>query len=90
MDIINTVWQYIYKYYINGIIYDMSYNPVDTLTYAILLGISLFGVLKLLEKLEVDIDTRFMIAVTPYFLRAHLCACLRIQKPLRRRLNISL
>ncbi|MCZ7380814.1 MAG: DUF63 family protein [Candidatus Methanoperedens sp.] len=68
MDIINTVWQYIYKYYINGIIYDTSYNIVDTLTYAILLGISLFGVLKLLEKLDVDIDTRFMIAVTPYIL----------------------
>jgi uncharacterized membrane protein len=68
MDIINTVWQYIYKYYINGIINDTSYNPVDTLTYAILLGISLFGVLKLLEKLDVDIDTRFMIAVTPYIL----------------------
>jgi uncharacterized membrane protein len=68
MDIINTVWQYIYKYYINGIIYDTSYNTVDTLTYAILLGISLFGVLKLLEKLGVDIDTRFMIAVTPYIL----------------------
>jgi uncharacterized membrane protein len=68
MDIINTVWQYIYKYYINGIINDTSYNPVDTLTYAILLGISLFGVLKLLEKLDVEIDTRFMIAVTPYIL----------------------
>ncbi len=68
MDIINTIWQYIYKYYINGIIYDTSYNPVDTLTYAILLGISLFGVLKLLEKLSVEIDTRFMIAVAPYIL----------------------
>ncbi|MFZ2410315.1 MAG: DUF63 family protein [Candidatus Methanoperedens sp.] len=70
MDIINTVWQYIYKYYINGIIYDTSYNPVDTLTYAILLGISLFGVLKLLEKLGVAIDTRFIIAVMPYVLAA--------------------
>lgn len=66
--IIDTVWQYIYKYYISGIINDTSYNPVDTLTYAILLGISLFGVLKLLEKLNVEIDTRFIIAVTPYIL----------------------
>ncbi len=68
MDIIDTVWQYIYKYYISGIINDTSYNPVDTLTYAILLGISLFGVLKLLEKLNVEIDARFIIAVTPYVL----------------------
>jgi len=68
MNIIDTVWQYIYKYYINGIINDTSYNPVDTVTYAILLGVSLFGVLKLLEKLEIEIDTRFIIAVTPYVL----------------------
>jgi uncharacterized membrane protein len=66
--IIDTIWQYIYKYYISGIINDTSYNPVDTLTYAILLGISLFGVLKLLEKHNVEIDTRFIIAVTPYIL----------------------
>lgn len=68
MNIIDTVWQYIYKYYISGIINDASYNPVDTVTYAVLLGISIFGVLKLLEKLDVDIDKRFIIAVTPYVL----------------------
>lgn len=68
MNIIDTIWQYIYKYYIIGIINDTSYNPVDTVTYAILLGISLFGVLKLLEKLKVEVDTRFVVAVTPYIL----------------------
>ena len=68
MNIIDTLWQYIYKYYINGIVNDASYNPVDTVTYAILLGISLFGVYKLLVKLKVEVDTRFIIAVTPYIL----------------------
>ncbi len=68
MNIIDTVWQYIYKYYISGIVNDTSYNPVDTITYAILLGISIFYVLKLLEKIGVEIDTRFIIAVTPYIL----------------------
>lgn len=68
MSIIDTLWQYIYKYYISGIVNDTSYNPVDTVTYAILLGVSIFGVLRLLEKLDVDIDTRFIIAVTPYVL----------------------
>ena len=67
-DIIDTLWQYIYKYYISGIVNDSSYNPVDTITYAIILGISIFGVLKLLEKLDVEIDTRFIVAVTPYVL----------------------
>lgn len=68
MNIIDTVWQYIYKYYISGIVEDAPYNPVDTLTYAILLGISLFGILKLLKKLDVEIDTRFIASVTPYVL----------------------
>lgn len=68
MNIIDTLWQYIYKYYINGIVNDASYNPVDTLTYAILLGISIFGVYKLLFKLKVEVDTSFIIAVTPYIL----------------------
>jgi uncharacterized membrane protein len=68
MNIVDTLWQYIYKYYINGIINDTSYNPVDTVTYAILLGISLFGVYKLLVKLRVEVDTSFIIAVTPYIL----------------------
>ncbi|VVB84376.1 Uncharacterised protein [uncultured archaeon] len=68
MSIIDTVWQYIYKYYINGIINDTSYNPVDTVTYAILLGISIFWVLRLLEKLKVEINSRFIIAVTPYII----------------------
>lgn len=68
MNILDTFWQYIYKYFINGIVNDASYNPVDTVTYAILLGISLFGVFKLLVKLKVEIDTRFIISVTPYIL----------------------
>ncbi|HEX7575225.1 MAG TPA: DUF63 family protein [Candidatus Methanoperedens sp.] len=66
MSIIDSVWHYIDKYYINGIIYDTSYNIVDTLTYAILLGISLFWVLKLLGKLKVQIDAKFLISITPY------------------------
>jgi uncharacterized membrane protein len=68
MSIIDSVWHYIDKYYISGIIYDTSYNIVDTLTYAILLGISLFWVLKLLGKLKVKIDTRFLISITPYII----------------------
>ena len=68
MNITDTVWQYLNKYYISGIINDSSYNPVDTITYAILLGVSIFGVLKLLEKLDVEIDTAFIASVTPYVL----------------------
>lgn len=68
MNTLDTIWQYIYKYYINGIINDTSYNPVDTVTYAIILGISIFGIIKLLGKMKIVIDTRFIIAVVPYIL----------------------
>ncbi len=68
MNILDTFWQYIYKYFISGIVNDASYNPVDTVTYAIVLGLSLFGVYRLLVKLKLKIDTRFIIAVTPYIL----------------------
>ncbi|MFU8766381.1 MAG: DUF63 family protein [Candidatus Methanoperedens sp.] len=68
MNITDTLWQYINKYYISGIVSDSSYNPVDTITYGILLGISIFGVLKLLEKLDVEINTAFIVSITPYVL----------------------
>lgn len=68
MNIIDSVWHYIDKYYLNGIINDTVYNPVDTITYAILLGISLFGVLKLLERMKVKIYPMFMLSVAPYII----------------------
>jgi len=68
MSLIDSVWYYIDKYFYSGIINDTSYNIVDTLTYAIVLGISLFWVLKLLGKLKVEIDTKFLISITPYII----------------------
>lgn len=67
-NILDTFWQYINEYFINGIIHDTSYNIVDTVTYAIILGICLFGVSKLLTKFKIEIDNRFIISVTPYII----------------------
>ncbi len=68
MNIIDTLWQYIYNYYIRGIMNDESYNWVDTPTYAILLGLSIFWVLPLLDKFKIAVDKRFMASVIPYIL----------------------
>lgn len=68
MNIINSVWHYIDKYYISGIVHDSAYNPVDTVTYAIALGISLFGIIKLLDKFQVKVDTKFIISVIPFII----------------------
>ncbi len=60
------VGKFINDYYINPIIYDTGYNLVNTITWAIVLGLSLFGVLKLLNKLKITVDDVFILAVSPY------------------------
>lgn len=57
---------FINEYYIYPIIHDTGYNPVNTITWAIILGLSLFGVVKLLDKLDVTVDEVFIFAVSPY------------------------
>ncbi|MDD5447513.1 MAG: DUF63 family protein, partial [Methanocellales archaeon] len=59
---------FITEYYIDPIMHGASYNPVNTLTWGILLGIAIFGVLKLLEKLRIEINERFIIMTLPYML----------------------
>ena len=39
---------WIYRYYIHPIIYDTSYNPVDTITWAVVLGLGTWLVLEVL------------------------------------------
>lgn len=60
------VGKFINDYYINPIIYDTGYNLVNTVTWAIILGLSLFGVLKLLNRLKISVDDVFILAVSPY------------------------
>jgi len=57
---------FVNEYYINPIIYDTGYNPINTITWAIILGLSLFGVVKLLDKLDITVDEVFIFAVSPY------------------------
>lgn len=60
------VGKFINDYYINPIVYDTGYNVVNTVTWAVILGLSLFGIVKLLDKLNVDVDDIFILAVSPY------------------------
>jgi uncharacterized membrane protein len=45
-----------------------GYNPVNTVAYAIILGISLFAILKLMDILKIRLDERFVISTAPYIL----------------------
>jgi len=58
--------QFVETYYIHPITHDTGYNLVNTITWALLLVACLFLTLKLLEKLDIKIDHRFIAAVSPY------------------------
>ncbi len=68
MDLLDNIQQFIYKYYVYPVVYDQPYNIVNTITYALILGLAILGILKLLEQLEVEINEGFILAVSPYIL----------------------
>ena len=59
---------FVQRYYINPIIYDTSYNPVDTITWAIILGLVVLGLIKLLRRLKIPIDEKLVLYTLPYIL----------------------
>jgi uncharacterized membrane protein len=66
--LIDKISQFINTYYLEPIRGDEGYNTVNTITWAIVLGICIFGVFRLLEKLEVKITPRFIASVLPFVL----------------------
>ena len=64
----DNISQFINTYYLNPIRTDDGYNIVNTITWAVVLGICIFGVFSLLKKLEVRITPRFIISILPFVL----------------------
>ncbi|RCV64599.1 putative membrane protein [Methanophagales archaeon] len=69
--------EFIYTYYIHPITYDTGYNPVNTITWALMFGLIIFVLLKILKKLGIAIDKRFVAVVSPYIFVA---ASLRVME----------
>lgn len=65
---IDKIWEFIQNYYIDPIIFDTGYNPINTITWAIFLGIFLFGVIKLFKRLNISVDDRFILSIIPFIL----------------------
>ncbi len=65
---IDKISQFINTYYLDPIRGDEGYNVVNTFTWAMVLGICIFGISKLLEKLEVKITPRFIASILPFVL----------------------
>jgi uncharacterized membrane protein len=59
---------WIYRYYLEPIILDTGYNPVNTLTWAILLVISIFIIVRLFKHLDIVLDERLIFSTIPYIL----------------------
>jgi uncharacterized membrane protein len=59
---------WIYDHYVDPILYDTGYNPVNTVTWALLLGGMILLLLRLFRRLEIAIDERFVLATVPYIL----------------------
>ncbi len=62
----NGLIDFINRNYIDGIINDTSYNHFDMITYVIILFVSVYAILKLLNKLRIKVDEKFVIATVPY------------------------
>jgi len=59
---------FIQRYYIDPIIYDTSYNPVDTITWALILGLAVLGLIRLLGRSGIAADGRLVAYTLPYIL----------------------
>ncbi len=77
IEMSEAIKDFIYTYYIHPITYDTGYNPVNTITWALMLGLMVFVLWKILKKLGIVIDKRFIAAVSPYIFVA---ASLRVME----------
>lgn len=57
---------WIYRYYIYPIIYDTGYNPINTVTWAIILGAAVLGLIKLFRRLDLGMDEDLILYTLPY------------------------
>ncbi len=64
------IWEFINKYYVDPIVHDTGYNIVNTITWAMVLVLCVYALhsLKVLKRLGVTIDQRFVIGVVCYVL----------------------
>jgi len=53
-------------YFIDPIKYNQGYNVVNTLVYAIILGIAVLLLHKMLKRMGIKVDERFFVALMPY------------------------
>jgi uncharacterized membrane protein len=68
IDVLASLADFVQRYYIGPIIHDTSYNLVDTVTWAIVLGLAVLGLVGLFRRLNIKIDERLVLSTLPYVL----------------------
>jgi uncharacterized membrane protein len=62
------LFSWIYRYYVDPIIYDTGYNPVNTITWAVILGIAILALIRLFKRTSLKVDGDFVLSTLPYVL----------------------
>jgi len=62
------LYGFFYEYFIKPIQYNEGYNAVNTTVYAIILGIAVLLLYRLLKRMEITVDERFFKALIPYII----------------------
>lgn len=65
MPTLETLAEFITKYFLDPIKYQTGYNIVNTVVFAIILYFALIGTIKLLKKLDIPIDSVFIRELLP-------------------------
>ncbi len=68
VQIIDKIGRLINEYYIDPILHDSGYNIVNTVTWAVVLGICVFLVIALLRRMKVNINEKLTVSVIPFIL----------------------
>src|SRR3990172_4021717 len=63
---ISSAEDFLRAYFINPIVLNQGYNPINTTVYALMLVIAAYLVYRALSKMKVKIDRRLGIAIAPF------------------------
>ncbi|AFL95843.1 hypothetical protein CL1_1646 [Thermococcus cleftensis] len=62
------LYEFFYEYFVLPIKENQGYNPVNTIAYAIILGIAVLLLYRMLKRMEIKVDDRFFRALIPYII----------------------
>ena len=59
---------WIYEHYVEPILLDTGYNPVNTLTWALILGLMIAIIIRLFRRMDLELDESLVVHTIPYIL----------------------